>query len=242
MKCFTVDLLDEISVTKGLASELLKTKTSAYPIVRYAKPSLIYISEPVINSIDPETGLIDMVNIIKTQKERLLLIPETESEDALFVIINNPVSDIFTGEQIVEDCPYQDHLMSFSDCPLCGAPCIDRRSVPQIIERMGITNINDYESVDKYPRYVHYKKGQIGKYPAYKEGVEENGVTLFDIREEKYYFKASCSYSRTGVFSAIVKMKPNSSISIMESKYSKSMNSIVWDGDIFNIIRHNYRY
>jgi len=232
-----MDLLDGLSVNDGFASELLETKTSTYPVVRYAKPNLIYISEPVIKSIDSETGLIDKVNIIRTQNQRLLLIPETtESEDTLVLITNNPVSDIFTGGKKIEDCPFQDHLVWLRDCPVCGAACIDRISVPKIMEKMVIANIDDYKSKDDYPRYVHFRKGKIEKYPTiFKDGAEENGVTIFDTKEEKYYFKGS--YVGTGRFSAIIKMKPESLVYFRDSKYTKSMNGIVWDGNKLNILR-----
>ncbi len=233
MKCFTVDLLDGVSVNDGFTPELLETKTSTYPIVRYANPSLIYMSDPVIKSIVSETGfsMIDKVNIIKTRNEKLLLIPETESEDALVLVINNPVSDIFTGEKKIEGCPHQDHLIHMHDCPLCGVACIDRISVPQIMTKMVIANIDRYESKDSYPRYVHFRKGEIEKYPTFKEGEEENGVTLFDIKEKKCYFKGS--YIGTHWFSAIIKLKPNSSVFFRESKYSNSMRNIVWAGNNF---------
>lgn len=228
MKCFTMDLLNE-SVGNGFISELLETKTSIYPVVRYANPSLIYISEPVIKSINSTTGFIDNVNIISTQNKRILLIPETESENALILLKNNSVADIFTGKKEISDCPHQDHLVWSSDCPLCGAPCLDRKRTPQILEKMTIANIDSYSSIDDYPRYVHFKKGKIEKHLTFKEGVEENGVTLFDVKEEKYYRKGS--YIGTGWFSAIIKMKPNSSFYFKEEKYSNTMCGIVWDGD-----------
>lgn len=227
MKNFTVDLYDQLSVSDGLRTELLSTKTSRYPIVRYANPTLIYISDSVMPAIDM-ANWIDNVDIIKTQNQRLLLIPETNKEDALLLVVNNQLKDIFTGEKEIHDCPYQDHLIWLHNCPVCGAACLDRKKIPQVMERVHIPNINQFESPDKYPRYVHVNKKKVENYHTFEEGVEKNGITLFNVDEKKYYHRGS--YSGTGLFSAIIKMKPNSSIYFKETKHSSTMYGLVWDG------------